>query len=150
MQIIGVGRIKIHLPEKFLYTGDIPIRITDLNYGGHVGNDAVLSIIHEGRMQYLHQFGFTEIDCGGVSLIMSDVAIEFKAELFYGDVVNVSIATGYVSKVAFDMFYKLEKKAGEKKVVVAVAKSGMVCFNYQTKRVTPISELLKEKLFSSL
>jgi acyl-CoA thioester hydrolase len=145
-----MGRIKIELPENFLFTTNIPIRITDLNYGGHVGNDAILSIIHEGRAQFLKQFDFTEMDCGGVSLIMSDVAIEFKQELFYGETVIISIATGYVSRVAFDMFYKLEKTLGEKKLVIAVAKSGMVCFNYKLKKVAAISQTLKDKLFASL
>jgi len=32
-------RIKIDLPEFFSFTTPIKIRITDLNYGGHVGND---------------------------------------------------------------------------------------------------------------
>jgi acyl-CoA thioesterase FadM len=145
-----MGRIKIQMPAAFQFTTNIPIRVTDLNYGGHVGNDAVLSIIHEGRMQYLHQFGFTEIDCGGVSLIMSDVAVEFKAELFYGDLVSVSIATGYVSKFAFDMFYKLETARNGKTTIAALAKSGMVCFDYTNKKVTSISDMLREKLFASL
>jgi acyl-CoA thioesterase FadM len=145
-----MGRIKIDLPDNFLFSTCIPVRITEVNYGGHVGNDAILSIIHEGRTQFLKQFDFTEMDCGGVSLIMSDVAIEFKRELFYGETVLISIATGYVSKVAFDMFYKLEKKSSEKNVLVAVAKSGMVCFNYQVKKVAPISQILKDKLFASL
>lgn len=145
-----MGRIKIDLPDKFLFSTTIPVRITDVNYGGHVGNDAILSIIHEGRAQFLNQFEFTEMDCGGVSLIMSDVAIEFKRELFYGESVSISIATGYVSKVAFDMFYKLEKSTGEKNVVVAVAKSGMVCFNYEYKKVAVISQTLRDKLFASL
>jgi acyl-CoA thioester hydrolase len=145
-----MGRLKIHLPDKFIFSTSIPVRISDLNYGGHVGNDSILSIIHEGRMQFLRQFNFTEIDCGGVSLIMSDVCIEFKHELFYGDKVNISITSGYVSKVAFDLFYKLEKSSGKKIVVVALAKSGMVCYNYELKKVAVISETLKEKLFSNL
>ncbi len=145
-----MGKLKLELPEKYIFTAQIPVRITDLNYGGHVGNDAVLSIIHEARIQFLWQFGFTEIDCGGVSLIMSDVAIEFKAELFYGDVITISIATGYVSRIAFDMFYKLEKKKDDKTIVVALAKSGMVCYDYSSKKVARISENLREKLFASL
>lgn len=145
-----MGRIKIDLPDKFSFTALIPVRITDVNYGGHVGNDAILSIIHEGRTQFLKQFDFSEMDCGGVSLIMSDVAVEFKHELFYGETVSISIATGYVSRVAFDMFYKLEKNLAEKKVLVAVAKSGMVCFNYQTKKVATISTTLRDKLFANL
>ena len=145
-----MGRIKIDFPEKLLFTTHIPVRITDVNYGGHVGNDAILSIIHEGRAQFLKQFDFTELDCGGISLIMSDVAIEFKHELFYGETVSMSIATGYVSRVAFDIFYKLEKKSGEKNEVVALAKTGMVCFNYKLKKVAGMSQTLRDKLFASL
>ncbi len=145
-----MGRIKIEFPDKFLFSTIIPVRITDMNFGGHVGNDAILSIIHEGRAQFLKQFDFTEIDCGGVSLIMSDVAIEFKHELFYGESVSMSIATGYVSRVAFDIFYKLEKTSGEKRILVALAKSGMVCFNYEMKKVAGISPVLRDKLFASL
>ena len=48
-----MARIKIELPDNFPFTTSIPVRITDINYGGHVGNDTVLSIIHEARMQFL-------------------------------------------------------------------------------------------------
>ena len=43
-------RVKVELPANFNFSCIIPIRITDLNYGGHVGNDAVLSLIHEARI----------------------------------------------------------------------------------------------------
>jgi len=39
-------RIKIQLPASFLFAATIPIRITDINYGGHVGNDTVNSFIN--------------------------------------------------------------------------------------------------------
>ena len=52
-------RIKIDLPGSFTFITEIPVRITDLNYGGHVGNDTVLSIIHESRMQWLASIGFS-------------------------------------------------------------------------------------------
>ena len=87
-----MARIKIDLPENFSFTTSIPVRITDLNYGGHVGNDTMLSLIHEARMQFLKQLGYTELEFAGVGLIMADVGIEFKNELFYGDVVMVSVA----------------------------------------------------------
>jgi acyl-CoA thioesterase FadM len=68
-------RIKINLPEAFSFSTNIPVRITDLNYGGHVGNDAFLSLLHEARMQFLQQFGYSEMNVEGVGLIMSDVGI---------------------------------------------------------------------------
>src|SRR5207248_10309352 len=100
-----MARIKVELPEHFSFSATIPVRITDLNYGNHVGNDTILSMIHEARVQFLKQFGYEELNMAGAGLIMSDVAIEFKSELFYGDTVTVSVATGDFSKVSFDMYY---------------------------------------------
>jgi acyl-CoA thioester hydrolase len=135
-----MARIKIELPVSFPFTAIIPVRITDINYGGHVGNDTVLSVIHEARMQFLHQFGYTEMNFAGVGMIMSDVAIEFKSELFYGDIVKASVAIVSISKVAFELCYKMEKEVNKNIVVVAIAKTGMVCYNYEKKKITAVPE----------
>ena len=137
-----MARIKIELPEQFTFSTKIPIRITDLNYGGHVGNDTVLSLIHEARVQFLKSFGYDELKLDGVSLIMSDAAIEFKAELFYGDVITVFAAVNNFSRVGFDLCYKLMN--GE--TLVATAKTGMICYNYESKKVVSIPGKVKEKL----
>ncbi|HYF29914.1 MAG TPA: thioesterase family protein [Chitinophagaceae bacterium] len=139
-------RIKIELPEHFSFTTSIPVRITDVNYGGHVGNDTVLSIIHEARMQFLRHLGFSELDLGGTGIIMSDVGIQFKYELFYGDVVLASVAMGALSKIAFDLYYKLEKESNGVKVPVAAAKTGMVCFDYERRKLVPMPEKVKSVL----
>src|SRR6478735_2752254 len=102
-----MARIKINLPDTFTFSPQIPVRITDLNYGGHVGNDTVLSLIHEARMQFLENYGYTEMDFEGASLIMSDVGIEFKTELFYGDTVTAFITAVNFSRASFDVYYKL-------------------------------------------
>jgi acyl-CoA thioesterase FadM len=141
-----MARIKVDLPEHFSFSTAIPVRITDLNYGNHVGNDTILSMIHEARVQFLKQFGYGELDLAGVGLIMSDVAIEFKSELFYGDVVKVSVTAADISKIAFDLYYKLEKIAGDTTQLVAVAKTGMVCYDYGKKKVTAIPGEVVEKL----
>jgi acyl-CoA thioester hydrolase len=143
-----MARIKIELPREFSFSVSIPVRITDINYGGHVGNDTILSIIHEGRMQFLHQYGYSEINCGGAGLIMNDVGIEFKNEVFYGDIITVSIKATEFSKVAFEVLYKLEKIKEGKKIVVAAAKTGMVCYDYSSKRIVAIPAAVKEKLSS--
>jgi len=139
-------RIKIDLPESFTFITEIPVRITDLNYGGHVGNDTVLSIIHESRMQWLASIGFSEMEFGGIGMIMSDVGIEFKNELFYGDIVLTSVTVGEISKIGFELFYKLEKEREGKKIQVAAAKTGMVCYNYSAKKIAAIPPIALEKL----
>lgn len=138
-----MARIKVDLPEQFNFSTTIPVRITDLNYGKHVGNDTILSMIHEARVQYLRQSGYEELNLAGAGLIMSDVAIEFKTELFYGDIVTASVAAGDFTKISFDIYYRLEKQSGE---VVANAKTGMVCYDYARKKVTAIPAEVADKL----
>lgn len=141
-----MARIKIDVPESFPFTTSIPVRITDINYGGHAGNDTILSIIHEARMQFLKSYGYTELEFDGVSLIMADVGIEFKNELFYGDVVTASVAASGFSKVSFELYYKLEKDVAGKKVLVAAAKTGMVCYNYSNKKIVTVPDKALKKL----
>lgn len=37
----------------------------------------------------------------GVGMIMADVAIEYKNELFYGDIITVSVTAGEITKIGF-------------------------------------------------
>lgn len=141
-----MARIKIELPANFVFSTTIPVRITDVNYGGHVGNDSILSMLHEARMQFLSSRGYSELSLEGVSLIMADVAIEFKAELFYGEEVIASVAATEFSKVGFELYYKLEKEVEGARKLVATAKTGMICFNYDTRKVAAVPALAAEKL----
>ncbi|HMH33597.1 MAG TPA: thioesterase family protein [Puia sp.] len=135
-----MARIKIDLPKSFSFSIQIPVRITDLNYGGHVGNDNILSIMHEARVQFLQHHGFDEMNLAGVGLIMSDVSIEYKAELFYGDTITALVTAGEFSKIGFDLFYKLEKTTAGKQVTVVLARTGMVCYNYELKKIVAVPE----------
>lgn len=76
---------------------------------------------------------------------MADVAMEYKAELFYGDVVEIAVTVANIGRVGFDIFYLLEKNVGENKQVVAKAKTGILCYNYATKKVVSVPITAKEK-----
>src|SRR5580765_1898875 len=141
-------RIKIHLPGNFNFSTIIKIRITDLNYGGHVGNDSFLSLIHEARQQFLNHFGYTELEIENVSLIMADAAIEFKKELNYGDEIKISVAANGFDKYGFDIFYKLDILKGENLFLVGKAKTGMLCYDYQNKKLMSVPEKLKDTLYN--
>jgi len=141
-----MARVKVELPGNFTFSAKIPVRITDINYGGHVGNDTILSILHEARVQYLKHYGYTELNFGGTGIIMSDVAIEFKNELFYEDVIIASVAATEFSKVAFELYYKLEKQSSSGNGLIAVAKTGMVCYDYDAKKIVAVPAEVKAKL----
>lgn len=140
-----MSRTKLQLPP-FSFSVSIPIRITDLNYGGHVGNDSILALLHEARIQYLRFHGYTELDLEGIGLIMSDVTIEFRHEIFYGEIVVISVVATDFSKISFDLYYKIEKTNKNMQQIIAVAKTGIVGYNYQLKKVASIPEKVKHTL----
>ena len=131
-----MSRTKLDLPKEFNFHVSIPVRITDINYGGHVGNDTVLTLLHEARMKFLYHYEFSEMNFGGVGLIMRDVTIEFKKELFYGDSARVYVTVTNFSRVGFDVFYKMVKNEDE--IQVAIAKTGMVCYDYNMKKIASV------------
>lgn len=139
-------RVKLELPPIFHFSAVIPVRITDLNYGGHAGNDTILTFIHEARIQFLKSKGYSELDLGGAGLIMNDVMIEFKNEVFYGDVITASVAAGEFTKYGFDLFYNLETTREGKTLLVAKAKTGMVCFDYQNRKIVSVPDEARVKL----
>lgn len=139
-------RVKINLPEQFIFSTNIAVRITDLNYGNHVGNDSFFSLMHEARQQYLNSLGYSELNFSGNSLIMADAIIEYKAELHYGETVTIKVVATDFDKIGFDIFYLFEKKENEKIIVVAKAKTGMMCFDYNTKRRKEVPDEVIEKM----
>ncbi|MDM1074259.1 thioesterase family protein [Empedobacter brevis] len=135
-----MARIKLNFCGEFLFSTIIPVRITDLNYGNHLANDKVLSILHEARIQFFQYYGYSELDFAGVSVIMGDVAIEYKNQAFYGDHLLIEIGIQDFSRVSFDIFYKISTKDK----LIAKAKTGIVTFNYQKNKVVEVPEKIKE------
>jgi acyl-CoA thioesterase FadM len=142
-------RIKLHLTQNFSFSTYITIRITDLNYGGHVGNDVFLSLIHEARQQFLQHHGYAELQFKGVSLIMADAAVEFKAELYHRDIVKISVAATGFDKIGFDLHYLLQLEKDGELILAGKAKTGMICFDYSAKKKVAVPEAAIAKLTSN-
>ena len=127
-------RIKLQLTPHFSFKTVIPVRITDLNYGGHVGNDVFLTLIHEARQQFLLSHGYAELSFAGAGLIMVDAALEYKRELNHGDKVIISVAAVGFDKLGFDLHYLLQVEENNSLQVAAKAKTGMLCYDYVLKK----------------
>src|SRR6218665_4051699 len=105
-----MARIKVDIPEKILLVVKLPVRISDINYGNHLGNDALISILHEARVLWLKSGGYSELKIENVAMIMSDLAVEYKAEAFYGDELSVAISVGEAGRVNFDVYYAVSNQ----------------------------------------
>ncbi len=129
-----MARVKIDFPEAGLFTTEIKIRISDINYGGHLGHDAVLSIAHEARMRFLRSLGYTEMDIEGAAIIMSDAAIVYRAEAVYGETLRVEVGAADPHRKGCDLLYRI---SGADDREVAVVKTGIMFFDYSARRSVP-------------
>src|SRR5690606_7492055 len=140
-----MARVKIDLPAQFSFSTTIKVRVTDLNYGGHVGNDTILGLFHESRLQFLNHLGYAnEVNSiEGIGLIQADAAVVYKSETFYGETLLVEVAAEDFNKFGFDFVYKISKEGGQE---VARGKTGIVCFNYETRKLALLPESFRKNL----
>ena len=142
----GMSRVRIELPNPFIFSVELEIRITDINYGNHLGNDRVLTLAHEARLHWLRSLGFRdELDFPeGVGTIIADAAIMFLGEGFYGDILEIHIGLESIHSRGFDLIYSMVRKNDQKEI--ARVKTGILFFNYEERRVAIIPEKLYNKL----
>jgi len=142
-----MGRIKLDMPERYIFRTEIPLRITDINYGGHLGNDAVLGLVHEARVRFYRMLGGSEMDLCGVGTIMTDAIVVFRAQGMYGMTLSIEVAAGDLSASGCDLFYRLSDAADNREI--ALVKTGIAFFDYQRQRPVKVPEAFKEQIVNA-
>jgi len=135
-------RLQLDLPEHFIYATNLTVRVNDLNYGAHVGNDNMLVLMQQTRIEFYRANGFKdEVSFeGSVGQVIADALVIYKAEAFLGDVLTIQLAIADISKYGFDMLYLVKNQETGKEV--ARAKTGIVCFDYEMRKIAIIPERL--------
>jgi acyl-CoA thioester hydrolase len=59
-----MARIKLALLDHYQSIYETAVEVRDLNYGNHLGNDALVGIIHRARVHFLHRLGASENNLG--------------------------------------------------------------------------------------
>jgi acyl-CoA thioester hydrolase len=123
-----MSRIKLSKPDPVIFKTRMQVSVDHLNYGNHVGNHHFLTYAHEARLRWLQTMNLTEMRIqDSVGLIMSDSAIVYKSQLFWGDEFSIELGLADLTEVSFDILYHLIKPD---KKTVAIVKTGMVFFDY--------------------
>lgn len=134
-----MARIKLDLPTDFLFATEMQVRITDVNYGGHMGNDSLLGLLHEARFRFMAHYGLRELDVDGLGLIIADSVIVYKSEAFSGEVLKIAVALTDFNTYGCDFVYQVTERASGREV--ARAKTGIVFFDYQQRAVAKIPQI---------
>ena len=134
-------RLKLTPREAYPFTHALTVRTTDLNYGGHLGNDRLLALVHEARVAWLASHGWTELESGGVGLIMGDAALVYQGEAFAGDRLELGVVAGEPGRGGFRLFTRVTRVGDDGDAEpVALVETGMVCFDYARRRPARLPE----------
>lgn len=137
-------RVKLELPVEWPFQTELDVRIRDINYGQHLGNDAVLALLHEARLRFLAAYGFSEKDAGGAAMIMLDATIVYTAQAFHGDRLRAEVAAGEFGGSGGALFYRLIRISDGQEI--ARARTGLAFFNYTTNRLVRMPEAFRASL----
>ena len=138
-----MARVKLDLPVQLDFAVDLDIRISDINYGNHLGNDRMVTLLHEARLRYLHHHGLTELDIDGLGLMVTDIVVTFSAESFLGDVLTFSVGVTDFNKYGCDIVYRVENREQGRKV--AEAKTGVVFYDYTARKIARVPAVFLER-----
>lgn len=131
-------RVNIALPQRFIFSTEIPLYIGHINYGGHLDNAQLLSIVSEARVRFFKSLGYTELDIEGYGIVVADAAVQYKAEAFHGETMVVEMAPDDFNKYGFDLLYRVQDRATGREV--ARGKTGILFFDYTRRKVAAIPQ----------
>ena len=138
-----MARIEITVPDSFRFSTEIPLYISHINYGGHLDNAQVLTIVSEARLRFFKSMGYSEMDIEGVGIIVTDAAVQYLSEAFHGEVMAIRMTAADFSRKGCDLMWDMTEKVSGR--TVARGKTGIVFFDYATRKVVAVPESFRQR-----
>jgi acyl-CoA thioester hydrolase len=137
-----MARIKIDLPEQFPFSTAITLYLSHMNYGGHLDNALLLTVVSEARARFFQSLGYTELDVEGVGIIVADAALQYRSEAFHGEVMVVEMAAADFNQFGCDLAWRMREQVSQREV--ARGKTGIVFFDYATRTKAQLPERFRQ------
>lgn len=138
-----MARVRLDLPDSFTFETEMTVRVSDINYGNHLGNDRMVSMLHEARLRFLLEHGFSELNIGGIGILVSDLVVNFTAEAFVAEKLKFRVGLTDFNKYGCDFIYQVVN--GEQEKVIAKAKTGIVFFDYDERKIARIPQIFFDR-----
>lgn len=133
-----MARVEIDIPEKFHFSTEVTVLIQHINIGKHLANEQLLALLNEARIRYMSSLGDAVFGPIPRPFINADLAIIYKSEAFYGDVLTIEVAAQDFTKYGCDFVYRVIRKSDH--AIIALAKTAMLQIDKDTGKLKPVSE----------
>ncbi|CDG85363.1 thioesterase family protein [Janthinobacterium agaricidamnosum] len=139
-----MARLNLDFPEdQYCYSSQLTVRVTDINGANHLGNDSMISMISEARARFLLELGVRETESDGTGMIVTDLATAYKAEAHAHDQLLFEVGVMDFNKYGGDITFRISRPRDQ--VLIALAKSGFVFFNYKNSQVVPMPDEFRSR-----
>lgn len=133
-----MARIHVTLPENLPFSTDIALYLSHMNYGNHLDNAMLLTVVSEARARYLKSMGYSELDVEGKGIIVTDAAVQYKSEGHYGETMRVQMGVAEPGKYGCDFYWRMAEAGSGREV--ARGKTGIVFFDYSIRKVAQMPD----------
>ena len=128
-----MARVVIDLPAQFPFATELDVRIQHINRGNHLGNDALITFLNEARVRFLPE-QINSAEDSHVWMINADLAVIYKSEAFYGEILKIEVAMSDFHKYGFDLVFRVST-IGKDSREVAHAKMAMLTFDSRARKL---------------
>ena len=139
-------RIKIDLPEQFSFATELAIYQSHINYGGHLDNAQLLTLVSEARVRFFKSLGYRESDVAGGPIVVGDLVAQYKSEGFHGETMRVRMLPVDFNRYGFDLVYCMDCVDTGREV--ARGKIGIVFIGKASRKVAPIPDSIRQLLLA--
>lgn len=136
-----MARVKVSMPDEFLFSMEYAVRFSDLDYARHLNSVAMVHILHEARLQFLANMGLTEANIFGLGMVVTDMAIDYRSESFAKDVLLIEVGVRRFNKYGCDICFQITNSALDR--VVCNAKQGVVFFDFDKHKIAVVPPAFK-------
>ncbi len=142
-----MARINIEQPEQHAFSTELEIYLTHINHAGHVDNALLLTLVSEARQRFFRSMGYSQTDVEGVGIVVADAAVQYLSEAFHGETLVVEMSALDFNKYGCDLVWRVRER--ESRRDVARGKTGIVFFDYATRRIAPVPPSFRERAAQS-
>ncbi len=128
--------------QVYPFSTIIPVRITDINYGKHLGHMATIGILHNARVLFLSENNFDELNIDGLGIILLNSYYSFKKEAFFNSKLVVKVGIGEYTKLKINFLYKIIEKDTENEIMNG--KEEVAFFDYSKGKISRIPQIFME------
>lgn len=135
-------RVKLDFPaEAVIHRHSLTVRITDMNYGRHLGHDALISLLHEARSQAFAALDLPEWDMGGHPSVVADLAVQYQHEARWPNALIIETAVPEPQGKALTIYQRVYQADSQQ--VVAKARVNQLLIDLATGRPVEVPEAVK-------